>query len=86
MKVHFAGHDDIRISKPLKKAGINYVLCTFYQIRKFKKTELQNFINTLNSYKHTIIDSGLFTLMFGAKKDTPIDEEFIINWQNDYAN
>ena len=85
MKVHFAGHEDMRMAKPLKKAGVNYVLCSFYQIRTYKDSHRQKFINCLNSYKHTIIDSGLFTLMFGAKKDTPISEQFIIEWQNEYS-
>ena len=85
MKVHFAGHEDMRMAKPLKKAGVNYVLCSFYQIRTYKDSYRQKFINCLNSYKHTIIDSGLFTLMFGAKKDTPISEQFIIEWQDEYS-
>lgn len=86
MKVHFAGQDDLSRVDPIKKAGINYVLCTFFKIRKLNKTDIKKFIIILNSYKHTIIDSGLFTLMFGAEKDSYISEQFIIDWQNEYAN
>jgi len=86
MKVHFAGHEDVGMSKPLKKAGVNYVLGSFYQIRRYKNEQAINFIKCLNSYKHTIIDSGLFTLMFGAKSHTVLTEQMIIDWQNDYAN
>ena len=85
MKVHFAGHEDIRMSKPLKMAGVRYVLCSFYQIRNYKNETAKKFIDVFNSYKHSIIDSGLFTLMFGAKKDTVLTEQFIMNWQRDYA-
>ena len=52
----------------MKKAGVNYVLGSFYQIRRYKDQHAIDFIKCLNSYTHTIIDSGLFTLMFGAKK------------------
>lgn len=86
MKVHFAGHEDVKMAKPLKMAGINYVLASFYQIRKFKGESAINFIKVLNSYKHTIIDSGLFTLMFGAKSHTVLTEQMIIEWQNSYAD
>lgn len=86
MKVHFAGHEDVKMSKPLKMAGVNYVLASFYQIRKYKGDKALEFINCLNSYKHTIIDSGLFTLMFGAKSDTVLTEQMIIEWQDGYAD
>lgn len=74
------------MSKSFKMAGVNYVLCSFYQIRKLKNESAVNFINCLNSYKHTIIDSGLFTLMFGAKSHTELTEQMIIDWQDNYAN
>ena len=86
MKVHFAGHEDVGMSKPLKKAGVNYVLGSFYQIRRYKDQHAIDFVKCLNTYKHTIIDSGLFTLMFGAKSHTVLTEQMIIEWQDQYAN
>ena len=87
MKVHFAGSpsEDIRMSKSLKMAGVRYVLGSFYQIKNYKGERAKKFINVFNSYKHSIIDSGLFTLMFGAKKDIILTEQFIMNWQKDYS-
>lgn len=85
MKVHFAGHEDVKMAKPLKMAGVKYVLASFYQLRKFKGEKAIEFIKCLNSYKHTIIDSGLFTLMFGAKSHTVLTEQSIIEWQDHYA-
>jgi len=87
MKVHFAGSpsEDIRMSKSLKMAGVRYVLASFYKIKHYKDDKAKKLINVLNSYKHSIIDSGLFTLMFGAEKDTVLTEQFIMNWQKDYS-
>lgn len=83
MKVHFATH--LPHAKALEKAGINYVLDTFYEIksRGFEK-RLQH-LALMDSKKHAIVDSGLFTLMFGAKAGTAISEEFIYDWQLEYA-
>ena len=56
MKVHFAGHEDVGMSKPLKKAGVNYVLGSFYQIRRYKDQHAIDFVKCLNSYKHSIVE------------------------------
>ena len=86
MKVHFAGHDSTNIYKPLRLAGVNYSLASFYKLKEYTTHKQKEIIGMLNSYEHSIIDSGLFTLMFGAKKDTPLDEKFIIKWQDNYAD
>lgn len=84
MKVHFAGHTSFK--EALAASGVRYVLDTFYEIGKLKGERAQAHIDLMNSYNHAIIDSGLFTLMFGAKAGTEITEDFIEDWQNDYAN
>ena len=83
MKVHFAGY--IPYIEAIDKAGVNYALETFYEIKGMNFEKRLKFLNHINKKNHAIIDSGLFTLMFGAKKGTPISEQFIIDWQDDYA-
>lgn len=83
MKAHFAGH--VSFIGALKLAGVNYILDTYYEIRNLKDDKAREHVAIMNSYKHAICDSGLFTLMFGAKAGTAIDESFIYQWQNSYA-
>lgn len=84
MKVHFAGH--VSFAEPLRLANVNYILDTFYEIRKLSEDRARSHVNVMNSYNHSICDSGLFTMMFGAKAGTKITEEFIYKWQDDYAD
>lgn len=84
MKVHFASFHPHK--KMIEVAGIFYVLDTFYKLRKLSPEKAFEHIKLLNSKKHSIIDSGLFTLMFGADAGIKLDEKFINDWQNEYAN
>lgn len=83
MKVHYAGY--LPYVKALDKAGVNYILDTFYEIKQMGFEKRLSHLALMDKKKHAIVDSGLFTLMFGAKKGTPMSEQFIIDWQNDYA-
>lgn len=83
IKVHFAGAEDLNLTKLLtKKANINYHLFTVYPfIRKSQKND-SKFIEQIQSLsKHVIMDSGLFTLMFGAEAGKK-DKKFLDNWTN----
>lgn len=83
MKVHYAGY--LPFVQSLDKANINYVLDTFYELRSLGKDAAMEHIARMNAKKHAIVDSGLFTLMFGAKAGTNITEQFIYDWQDNYA-
>ena len=84
MKVHFAGYAAHR--QALDRAGIRYVLESFYEMRTMASVRLAEVIRSMNSKPHAIIDSGLFTLMFGAKSSTELTEQLIEQWQDEYAN
>ena len=83
MKVHYAGY--LPFTDSLDKANINYVLDTFYELKSLSIDAAKSHIARMNQKRHSIIDSGLFTLMFGAQAGTEISEQFIIDWQNEYA-
>ena len=89
LKVHFAGSEQIDFSMVASKAGVKYFLFTCFPfisqnfgIKGFPITcktlfppeEIAKFAN------HTIMDSGLFTLMFGAHKGKR-DKAFLMQWQ-----
>ncbi|MBR6860253.1 MAG: hypothetical protein IKM73_02865 [Acidaminococcaceae bacterium] len=89
LKVHFAGSEQIDFSLVANKAGVNYFLWTCFPfisdqfgIKGFPITcknlfpphEIAKFA------KHDIMDSGLFTLMFGAHKGKR-DKAFLLKWQ-----
>lgn len=89
VKVHFAGAEQIDFSLVASKAGVRYFLYTCFPFISeqfgikgypitvktlFPPKEIEKFA------KHSIMDSGLFTLMFGAhqgKRDKP----FLQRWQ-----
>lgn len=81
IKVHFAGAEDINLHELITdKAKINYHLFTIYPfIRKSQKND-KEFINRIQKIsKHSIMDSGLFTLMFGAEKGKK-SKDFLDKW------
>ena len=87
LKVHFAGVETLPHFLCTNTAGIRYSLFTVFPfiINKMKSgskptfTEVPNIIDT-NS-RHTIMDSGLFSLMFGAYKGQK-DKKFIEQWMH----
>lgn len=83
LKVHFAGGEDIELHRLIHdKAQINYHLFTIYPfIRKKQKNDF-NFVREMEKISsHSIMDSGLFTLMFGAEKGKK-SVQFLENWTN----
>lgn len=80
MRVHFAGSDGERTDKVLHQTGINYRLSSFYYLRKKKAFLTEH----LNVFEHSIVDSGLFTLMFGGGSKKEIGEKELTKWLHDY--
>ena len=86
-KVHFAGYDnDNRALLTLKAVGINYRLFTCYPFIKGKTSDqdmtVQNLLESKVPFNHTILDSGLFTLMFGAQAGKALTESDIREWMH----
>lgn len=90
LKVHFAGSEQIDFSMIASKAGVKYFLFTCFPFISpqfgikgypitcktlFPPAEIQKFS------QHTIMDSGLFTLMFGAHKGKR-DKAFLNQWMD----
>jgi len=99
VKVHFAGSENYEFASVLHDAGVNYFLFTvlpfiadqFGVVRGgFTNAKHMVAINELPKIsKHVIMDSGLFSLMFGACKDVKPDEKFIRRWKDaivEYVN
>jgi len=80
MKLYFGG-DGRYIDPPLVKAGVQYRLASYYYIEK-KETN----VSALADYRHVIIDSGLFSFMFGAGSDgETFDVARARVWMNQYV-
>ena len=90
LKVHFAGSEQIDFSMIASKAGVKYFLFTCFPFISqqfgikgypitcktlFPPAEIAKFS------QHTIMDSGLFTLMFGAHKGKR-DKAFLNQWMD----
>jgi hypothetical protein len=91
LKVHFAGLENQDFAQVLHECGgINYSLFTVFPFianevgikpMKMKTCTIESPIYLQNSSRHTIMDSGLFTLMFGAHAGKR-DYKFIDRWYN----
>lgn len=93
IKIHFAGAESmIRSELILNAANANYSLFTIfpflcdkfgikhgYQTKGYSYSEVAR--NNYSKSKHTIQDSGLFSLMFGSFKGDK-DEKFYDRWYN----
>lgn len=74
MKVYFAGSSAFALdAKILRTIECNYMLQSFYSIKNFEKIPWAH----LKEFTNVIIDSGLFSIMFGCAKDTVFDEKFV---------
>lgn len=86
IKVHFAGShsNDLDVIASIYAAGGRYFLLTAFPFIENKKSIQDMTVDRLYEFafpwKHVIVDSGLFTLMFGAKKTAPKTKEFIREW------
>lgn len=96
VKVHFAGAENVDFAYVMHDAGVNYWLYTVlpfimdqFDIKWGRITNAKH----LNPWQelpklgnHVIMDSGLFTLMFGACKDIKPDETFIRSYKDAICN
>ena len=91
LKVHFAGLENQDFAEVLHElSGINYSLFTVFPFiaeqvgikpLRMKACTEQAPLYLQQASRHTIMDSGLFTLMFGAHAGKR-DEKFIDTWYN----
>ena len=84
IKIHFAGTEQMNHAISSLAAKVNYGLGTAFPFvhKMFKngKIDDRKIIKQISSkYKHYILDSGLFTLMFGSLKGKT-DESYLDKW------
>lgn len=81
MKVHFATW-----AQPwdilLLKAGVKNVLYSYYEIHETTRFD----VKVAQDFKRVIIDSGLFTFMFGGESHREFTMEFCEEWMRHYVD
>lgn len=93
IKIHFAGAEAFDRAYICYDAGARYFLFTVlpfimdqFNIKKWGSVDVRKTIQPYNRLpkmaKHVIMDSGLFSLMFGAYKDVRPDESFIRRYKD----
>lgn len=95
-KIHFAGCDVLTKAVITRAAGVNYALWSAYPhlintINKPGMTKQQPPQKILSrwlcsNYRHVILDSGLYSLIFGTKKSVITGPSRIQRWQNEFIN
>lgn len=82
MKIHFAGSDGNRVNQLLYRCGISYRLNSYHYIKKQKDFDYR----LLDQFEHSIVDSGLFTLMFGGDKSSDMSEADFVTYMIEYCD
>lgn len=86
VKVHFVISDQTRFPLILAAADVRYNLFSCYQYIKSKDSNQNMKIGRLfaldGPFKHSIMDSGLFTMMFGADSNGEKTPEQIREWMH----
>lgn len=89
VKVHFAGSDyQHNCLDSLQMAGVKYRLYTVYPaiVNKNPGDDLTDKTGCARrqekQFKHVILDSGLFTLMFGGGKEKKQTVQSLLQWQD----
>lgn len=92
IKVHFAGAENVDFSTVLHDAGVNYFLFTVlpfiadqFGLKFAKKGNAKHLLPHKELPKisnHVIMDSGLFSIMFGACKNANPDATFLRNYKD----
>ncbi len=83
MKVHFAGNG-VQVNA-LLKAGVRYELMSFYDVMH-RNDRAGGDISDWNKFTHVIVDSGLFTFMFGSAAGHDMTMEFCEDWLDKYVD
>lgn len=92
LKVHFAGLEQSLITECAIEAGVKYGLftvfnfiCDRFGLKRFPDIgakgidKIAVLKKQMSQFNHSIMDSGLFTLMFGSEKGKR-DKKFITSW------
>lgn len=80
LKVHFAAIEDPNYAIQAKLGGAKYGLVTAYPFLRKANIKQEYILQYINEFcNNVIMDSGLFTLMFGAEKGNK-SETFIRQW------
>jgi len=89
LKLHFAGAEQVNFAMIAQTAGVKYFLftvflfiCEQFGIKHYSPPKGVNFYipsELCRMGKHVIMDSGLFTLMFGSKAGN-YDKQFLERW------
>lgn len=79
MKVHFACSN---YGEQTLAAGVRYRLASFFDQARRGGVDPPD---VLARYRHVIIDSGLFTLMFGSERESEFTMDDALAWQREYV-
>lgn len=88
IKVHFAGLECANKINAVKEMGVNYALCSAFPFvykkvfgahKSFTEKDVAIMHMLNDNFTHVIQDSGLFSLLYGAKKGI-IDKGIIFKW------
>lgn len=81
MKVYFAGIDSKREARACLLAGVTHILTTYERINSLEKFSK----NEYDKFSSVIIDSGLFTYLFGSKRGIEYDCAFYRKYLDKYS-
>lgn len=86
MKIYFAGADNKSMVRPLLAVGVKYAL-TSYEAWNTKGKNRSESFNALpyNEFASVIVDSGLFSYLWGKKAHIDYDKNFYYTYLDNYS-
>jgi len=83
MKIYFAGADSDMFINPLLAVGVKYALTSYEKWRVSDSVRFNSM--PYNKFTSVIVDSGLFTYLWGKKSHINYDKNFYHNYLDNYS-
>lgn len=85
MRIHLAGCEDFKFVNAVAFTGHPLALSSYHYLKSKPKERIQQVVDTFNAAGvEVIIDSGIFTMMFGAGAGKKYDIESMIDYTAQY--
>ena len=86
MKIYFAGADDLRAVCPLLTVGVKYALTSYEKWNNKGINRIDSF-NSMpyNDFTSVLVDSGLYTYLWGKKSHIDYDKNFYYTYLDKYS-
>lgn len=85
MNIHLAGMEHIHFTRVVCASGHKFGLCSYFYLTSLNSDILAEQVDMINrSEISMILDSGIFSMMFGAESGRAYDLQFMLDYAHKY--